>query len=205
MSEEQTKDVAKRKKAAQRKEFADPSIVEDLVHYFCEKKRLTIKNYTYNPSNTWDDYFKEAAVLCADYELPPSTYIQKMYERMEPKVQFFTPEHIRGEKVEALLKSWQSQGETSYVVEITNANLDYRDLWEHQENLARRLLRPDETYEELMLDSSLKFFGWFRILSTEERNMKIIEKYRHIARKEMTQALKDFIVQNGLDLDRFSI
>lgn len=190
---------------AQRKKLADPKIVEDLIHYFSEKRRLTTKNYDYRPSDKWDDYFREAALLCEEYELPPSTYIQKMYERIEYKKEFFNPEQLRGIKAAAFLKNLKDQEHTSFKVEITNASLDYAELWEHQENLAKRLLLPKETYEDLMLDSSLKFFGWFRVLSPTQSSSKIIEKYAHIARKEMNQTLKDFLVQKGLDLDRISL
>jgi hypothetical protein len=52
------------------------------------------------------------------------------------------------------------------------------------------------------MNSSLKFFAWFRILSTPDRYEPIISKYKHIAREELTQSIIDYARDAGLDIDR---
>jgi hypothetical protein len=52
------------------------------------------------------------------------------------------------------------------------------------------------------MDSSLKFFAWFRILATPNRVPEIIDKYKRIAKKEMTSAILTFAKEQNLDLDR---
>lgn len=176
--------------------------IEDLIYYFVEKKRLTLKSYNYISSNKWDQFFEEAAKLCSKYELTPAIYIQKMYDRLENKKQFFTPEHIRGKNVERFLDNERELNEDTYKVEITNATLDLADVWKYQHELAMRYIKRGESPHSVLMDSSLKFFAWYRILSTPERDPEIIKKYKHIAKKEMTSALQDFARQEGLDLDR---
>ena len=180
----------------------DQRTIDDLVYYFVEKKRLTVKSYNCIPSAKWDQYFAEAAKLCSKYELSPAIYVQKMYDRMENKKQFFTPEHMRGGNVEKLLEDEKLSEDDTYKVEITNATLDLADVWKYQHELAMRYIKRGESVHSVLMDSSLKFFAWYRILSTPERDAEIIRKYKHIAKKEMTNALQDFARQEGLDLDR---
>jgi hypothetical protein len=179
--------------------------LEDLIYHFVEKKRLTKKNYEYIPTVKWGAYFREAAQLCDKYEMHPSSYIQKMYDRMEAKKEFFSPEHIRGGNVSKMLDRDKDSGEETYKVEITNATLTYDSMWQYQHELAMRYIRNGVTVEEVLMDSSLKFFAWYRILSTPSRNERVIAKYKHIARKEMTSALKDFAAQEGLDITRITV
>jgi hypothetical protein len=177
-------------------------LINELIYYFTEKKRLTRKNYTYISTVKWDKYFEEAAKLCDKHKMTAHEYIQKMYDRMEPRTEFFSPEHIRGGNVANFLKQVKEAEQDTYVVEITNDNLDYADVWRQQHDLAMRYIRRGESVESVLIDSSLKFFAWYRILSTPKAYPEIIDKYKHIAQKEMNPRLHAFAMQEGLALDR---
>lgn len=179
-----------------------PDTVEELIYYFVEKKRLSIKDYRYMASIKWDKYFEEAAELCQQHQLTPQAYIQKMYDRMEDRKQFFSPEHIRGGNVAKFLSLLGKENDSTYVVEITNDNIEYADVWRQQTDLAMRYIRRGESVESVLLDSSLKFFGWYRILSTPKPYPNIIDKYNEIAKKEMNPRLRAFLLQENLDVDR---
>ena len=181
---------------------SDNRLVDDLIFYFVEKKRLSIKNYNYISSAKWDKYFEEAAKLCEKYELTAAIYVQKLYDRLESKKQFFSPEHLRGGNVEKMLENEKTDAEDSFKIEITNATLDPADIWKYQHELAMRYIKRGEPVRSVLMDSSLKLFAWYRILSTPERDPEVIKKYKHIAKKEMTSALQDFAREEGLDLDR---
>jgi hypothetical protein len=101
-----------------------------------------------------------------------------------------------------MLDQEKDSPDDTYRVEITNATLSLEDVWKYQHELAMRYIKRGETTHSVLMDSSLKFFAWYRILSTPERDMEIIKKYKHIARKEMTNALREFIESEGLDIDR---
>jgi len=180
----------------------DPLIVDDLIFYYVEKKRLSVKNYNYTPLPKWDKYFEEAAILCHKYGFTPALYVQKMYDRLGEKRNFFTPEHMRGGNVEKILENEQSSQDDKYTVEITNSTLDPADVWKYQHELAMRYIKRGESVRSVLMDSSLKFFAWYRILSTPERDPEIIAKYKHIAKKEMTPVLLEFVTQEGLDVER---
>lgn len=179
----------------------DPRLIEDLVHYFSEKKRLTLKNYRHISSSKDNDHFKKAARLCKEYELDAATYVQLMYDRMGTKTEFFSPISLQGTNVAHFLEE-RKNDDGGYKVEITNATLDPADVWDQQKALAMVYVNNGEDSGSVMFNSSLKFFAWFRILATPNRCEPVIAKYKHIARKELTNKIIDFAKSEGLDIDR---
>jgi hypothetical protein len=182
---------------------ADPQLVNDLLFYYEEKKRISTKHFKYTPSEKYDQYFKEAALLCEELSLHPAQFVQYMYDRMHDKKNFFSPMHLRGQGVRQYSED-MSENSGSYEVCVTNATIEYADVWAQQLDLAMRFIRRGEPVEEVLLDSGLKFFAWFRILATPDRSPKIIDKYKKIAKKELTPGLKAFILSEKLDIDRLS-
>jgi hypothetical protein len=178
----------------------DPRLIEDLIFYFNEKKRVTLKNYNHVCSSTDVKHFSAAAALCKKHELDAATYVQLMYERMGDKRTFFSPMHLQGKNVECFLEDRKTND--TYKIEITNISLEPKDIWEQQVALANVYIRHGENPNDVLLSSSLKFFAWFRILAPPERNEAIIAKYKHIARKELTNKIIDFAEKEGLDIDR---
>lgn len=179
----------------------DPKLLEDILFFFEEKKRISLKRYKYVSSEKYDKYLKEAALLCEELSLSAAEFVQHMYDRMHDKKNFFSPMHLRGQGVREYI---QGLGDNSLTYETctTNSTIDYADLWAQQLDLAMRFIRRGEPVEHVLIDSGLKFFAWFRILATPDRNEKIISKYKKIAKKELTPRLKEFIESEKLDTDR---
>lgn len=183
------------------KKEADQRIKEDLEYEFTSKKRLSIPHYNYVSTHAGDAHFREAALLCKDSNLHPAQYMQIMWERMGDKKEFFNTAHLQGPGAKQAIKEYFKNGD-NYDVEITNVNLEYGDLWNYQKELAMRYIRNGRDIKSVLMDSSLKFFAWFRILITEKREPEIIDKYKHIAKKEFTRGLLDFAKQHNLDVNR---
>jgi len=178
----------------------DERLVDDLVFYYEEKKRLTSKDYKHFDTVASSEHFKEAALLCAEFELDPATYIQIMYDRMGDIKKFFAPEHLRGTKARFFLSD--KKDNSGLKIELTNHNLPIEEIWRHQHEMAMVYVIRGEPVESVLIDSSLKFFAWFRILATPNRVPAIIDKYKKIAKKEMTSSILEFAKSENLDLDR---
>jgi hypothetical protein len=182
--------------------MSDVSLESELIYYFEQKKRLTSKTYRYVSNIKWDKYFEEAAELCKKHALPAQVYMQRVYDRMENKKEFFSPQHIRGSNVDKYLSLPSVVEEETYIVEVTNDNLSYDSLWKQQHDMAMRYINRGESVESVLIDSSLKFFAWYRILSTPKAYPEIIKKYKHIAKKELNPRLRDFIEKEKLPIER---
>lgn len=179
----------------------DPRLIEDLIHYFNEKKRLTIRNYVHRSSEADIKYFEAAARLCKQHELDAATYTQLMYDRLGDKPAFFSPRCLQGKKVEFFLED-RKTNDTSYIIEETNASLTPEKIWNQQTSLAMIYINNGESTASVLMNSSLKFFAWFRILATPDRYEPVISKYKHIARKELTTSITEYAKSAGLDIDR---
>jgi len=182
------------------KEPPDQRIFEDILGYYIEKKRLTNKKYLYIPADKYLENFAEATRICARHEMHPAKYVNVIYDNLEKK-EFFSPSHLCGAGAVKVVQKVLESG-NDYKVEITNATIDYVDVWQQQRNLAMLYVKHGESVESVLMDSSLKFFAWYRILSTPEKNMEIVNKYKRIARDELNRSLTEFIKAQGLDLDR---
>jgi hypothetical protein len=178
----------------------DKKLVDDLTFYYEEKKRLTSKDYRHIPTEASNAHFREAAALCEEFELDPATYVQIMYDRMGGIKKFFSPEHLQGTKARFFISDKQDNG--GLKIELTNHNLPISEMWRHQHEMAMVYVSRNEPVESVLMDSSLKFFAWFRILATPNRVPEIVDKYKRIAKKEMTSAILAFAKEQNLDLDR---
>lgn len=179
----------------------DPRLLEDLIHYFNEKKRLTIRNYVHRSSEKDEKAFATAAKLCKQYELDPGTYVQLIYDRFGVKPAYFSPMCLQGTKVVHFLEDRKKE-DNSYIIEETNASLTPEKIWNQQKSLAMIYINNGESTASVLMNSSLKFFAWFRILSTPDRYEPVIDKYKHIARKELTTSITEYAKSSGLDIDR---
>lgn len=173
-------------------------LIDDLVYFFEEKKRLTNKNYRYIDSEENRKHFNRAAELCEELNMHPGVYVQNLYDDMGKHKEYFSPKHLAGTSVKKRL----TENPDDYKVEITNSTLDYEDVWKYQHELAMMYIKRGESTESVLMDSSLKFFAWFRILATPRKHPGIIKKYKHIAKKEMNPRLMEFIKKEKLDADR---
>lgn len=179
----------------------DPLLIDDLIYYFCEKKRLTKKNYQYYSAGKNAEYMEEAALLCKKHNLNPAAYVQIIYDNLGTLKNMFNTSHLAGPAAKKILKD-REETEDTYTVEITNANLDYSLVWQQQHQLVMTYVKNGEKPESILLDSGLKLYAWFRILSTPDILPEVIDKYKHIAKQELNPSLTRFIKENNLAIDR---
>ena len=184
-------------------ENCDSRLIDDLTGFYVEKKRLSNKRYQHISSAADDKNFKNAAILCKEYELDAATYVQIMFDRMGDKKEFFNPSCLQGTKAKFYLEEKKNEPE-GLKIEITNATLDPADVWKYQHELAMMYVKRGESVESVLMDSSLKLFAWYRVLATPDRSPTIIRKYAHIARKEVNNKILDFAKSRNLDVDRIS-
>jgi len=58
---------------------------------------------------------------------------------------------------------------------------------------------------DILMDTQNYFHAWFRIVVTKEPDTEIIEKFQHIAQKEIQDSeLREYLVDNGFDLSRIT-
>jgi hypothetical protein len=189
-------------KSMQNKEV-DQRLVDDITYFYVEKKRLGSINYNLVKTKADEDNLDEAARICAEYEMDPAIYVQLLFDRMGGRKAFFSTKCLQGTAVRGFMKQYREEDNgDSYKIEITNNTLEPKDIWEYQKALAMIYIRKGEDPASVLMDSSLKFFAWFRILATPNRVESIIAKYKHIAKKELNSRLLEFFKQEGLDTDR---
>lgn len=177
--------------------------VEELVYYYEQKKRLHTKSYAYLSSEKNDKYFRDAAEYCIKNHVSPGSYISAVYDNFTGKKAFFGPKNIQSSVAEKHFKNLLADGGDFYTPELNNHNLDYDKLWNQQLDMARDYMSFGLKIEDILKDPKLKFFAWFRILATTQRNEEIIREYIHIAKKELNPRLVSYLRQNTeLDVNR---
>ena len=188
-------------KVAPPKPEADAEIHERLIEAFVDKKRASRRSYKYvhSPKNTV--LFNKAAILCHELQINPAEYVQIIWDRMGDKKEFFGPQHLQGEAIKHAIEEMKNSFDY-YKIEINNATLPYDDLWKYQHLLASNYINHGEDIHDVLMDSSIKFFAWFRILYTPEKDDEVIKKYRKIAKQEITKDFEEFAKKYELDLRR---
>ena len=176
------------------------TIAEELISYYTEKKKLSNLNFKYISNPKYEKYFRQAAQICFDFGVNPSVYVDTVFMHLGDNKHYFSPMCLQSDKAKDLFSS--NKNVNYFKPVITRVDLSYEEIWGQQKDLANRLLRTGRNLEDILLDASNKFYAWFRILITADRNQKIINEYKEIALKEMDLKLRDFITTAGLDIQR---
>jgi hypothetical protein len=184
--------------SAERKE----DIIKQLVCFYEEKKRLLNKDYKYLSTQKYDEYFSKAADICLQTEVHPGVYIDTIFNSLGAHKHFFSPAHLQTDKAKETLS--KTDDLSSYNPVVTRSNLSYDKVWDQQKDLVDRLLRAGLNLEDILLDPGNKLYAWFRILSTSDKNLKILDRYKEIAIRELNERLIEFIKKAGLDLLRIT-
>ena len=184
-------------------EQQEPSLrtQEDIIYYFVEKKRLINRGYDFKHAKKTDECIEEAAKLCEKLEMTPAEYVQLLYDNMGDMQKYFSPYHLCGTAVEHFFRD-RHKDQDAYVVEMTKDNICYHDLWDHMFELCRRQMVVGRAMEEVLMDSSLKLFAWFRILASPDEIPEVTKKYKRIARLELNEKIIKFIKEAELDINR---
>jgi len=185
------------------KQLPNPDIVADIIHHYTIKRKITQSKYRYVSTKETDYHIDKAALLCEKYEVTPDRYVSIAYDNLAGKKTYFNTSYLVGPKMRKLLEDETAPAaEGEYKVELTRASLNYKDIWDQQLDLASRLTRNGEAIETLLLDPSVKFYAWFRIMCTPDRLPEVVNRYKLIARKELNNKLKDFLKSQEMDLSR---
>lgn len=190
-------------------------VLERLKSAYIAKRRIYSPSFHYIRSDKYDRIFLEAANLCLELNIDPLVYVESRYTFCTDKAKFFptaligsrsvikklTNEELsKDEPVKDLSKREEYKNAVVYA-EVSAIPPDKLlaqqiDLLRQQVNNCKRDLN------DILLDSELTLFGWFRILATKDRNEQVIEKYKKIAKAEVTPKMKKFLKEKGFDLER---
>ena len=87
---------------------------------------------------------------------------------------------------------------------VTSETLSFERVWDQQKALLLNQVEQGRKMEDILLDSSMKFFAWFRILATTTRLPSVAKKYKKTAKLELTGRLREFIEERQLDIGRIT-
>jgi hypothetical protein len=178
-------------------------LFEEIVYHYEQKRRLHTRAYVYLSSDRNDKYLQDAAKFCADNNVSPAVYVDKLYDNFGGKKAFFGPKNLQAKTAKKHFDKYREIEEDFFKVELNNNNLDYDKVWQQQLDLATDYLQYGYKIEDILKDAKLKFFAWFRVLATTEKNQDIIHEYIHIAKKELNPRLLAYLKQNKeLDIGR---
>jgi hypothetical protein len=174
-----------------------------IKNYF--RKAIFLEGFPLESSSTplQEADFKEALLLCEEYELAPEDIVDLADEKLEKSSERLSSFHLRGALVKKALNAEVANSSRNSML-LTNDNISIEELWEGARRTVNIYTSNVRSTKDVLIDSSFKYFAWFRILVTEEPVPEIIEKYRHIALKELDYKVKKFIRKNGLDMSRIT-
>lgn len=156
-------------------------LVEEYVVIRCGHSARSMINMIYNDPSKFKTFIK-ASQLCEALSCDPRLYIraQKMFNEGE-----FFVNKVCTERAEEFLQRYREE------VVLPN-NLD--DLFSMQVRyLTNALEFTNRSLENILLDNSIQFFPWFRIIITSEPNQKVIDAYGETAKNQMNERLKAFL------------
>jgi hypothetical protein len=179
----------------------EPERLDRLKQYFKKVKQETLGEDTWISSVLQELDFKEALLLCKKYDLAPEDIVDLAVELLRKADVQLSTIHLRGALVKKALVS-EIVNDPKYTGLVTSENLAISDVWQQQIYLLKTYTRNNESPEDVLLDASLKFYSWFRILVPETPIAALINKYRDIARRELNYKIKKFVRRSGLDLSR---
>jgi hypothetical protein len=179
-------------------------LIASIISHYEDKKRLLNKHFRTVDTESDKKHFANAASICSELGIDTGTYVRLVYERLGEKKSMFSPAHLSSTSAKHYVKDLRFTENNATVIEITNRNIDPAALWRQQMDLVAVYTKRGESIESVLMDSSLKLFAWFRILSTSTIIPEVANKYRNIAKKEITQEIYDFAKREKLDIDRLS-
>jgi hypothetical protein len=175
------------------------STIDELVESFTAKQRILREHYVYPASEANNVNMLSAAKLCHKYNMHPGTFMRVIYDSLPQAAKLnFNTKHLQSDNAEKKIVNFLNDPES----ELNNTNIDYRELWNQQLLDARKFMSYGSTCKEILMDATLNFYAWFRVLATPNRDEDIIRKFGKTARLEMNDVLLKFIREENLDLER---
>ena len=173
--------------------------IDELIESFIYKQRILREHYVYPNSEANKQNMLAAARLCHKYNMHPSTFVRVIYDSLSYKAKAnFTTAQLQSDTAEQKIRAFLNSPDS----ELNNTNIDYKELWAQQLADARKFMSYGLSCKEVLMDATLNFYAWFRLLATPNRDEDIIFKFGKTARLEMDDRLLRFIREEGLDLER---
>lgn len=165
---------------------------DDLVGEF-EYLRGTVQvNYKYHPSAAAEKAFKKAALFCSANKIHPTVYMQGAIEALgEAKIKFYIP-YIGSPKA----------NEAALARANRNNNSPEDMLSQQQSILLTQIIDLRRNYLDVLLDPRLNFYAWFRVLSSAKFEPEVAKVYLSAAREELNEELKNYLISQGLEIER---
>jgi hypothetical protein len=168
---------------------------EDLVGEFEYLRGTVQRNYKYSPSLAGEKAFKQATLFCKANKIHPAVYMIGAMEALRGAKEKFYITYIGTKKANQAALERHEQNTTN----------PKDRLHTQKELLATQIIDLRRPYLEVLLDTKLNFYAWFRILATATPEIAVMKIYLEDARSEMTQDLKDYLTSQGLDTERLNL
>ena len=162
---------------------------EEIRIEYC-KRRRKISPYFNLAYPVSENDFEKAAAICNSLKASAFDFVESQCERIPPD-KFYPP----------LLHSKNAVQNYQDYMEVKNHIEDGTfDYWLHY--LKAGVKYGKQSIEQVLLDDCVPFPAWFRVLAPISPIPSVVAKYKAIARNEMTQQLREFLIKCKLDLKR---
>ena len=164
-------------------------IASTLESEFVRRKREGNPNYQHPP---FGDVFPRLANDCIKYNLDPVDFIAAQFRDMKS-------EHVN-------LKSlFKAEARNKCIVHTCDRKISEIDIFNYcKEYLYEQIKNVGRSVEKILMDDTMNFPAWFRVVITKEPMIEIMTKYRYIARTELNDEIKQVCLDNKLDWNRIN-
>jgi hypothetical protein len=161
---------------------------EDIKDQYLYQKRKEFPNLKFGQKD-WQKDFKLAADICNELGATAEDFVQAQFDAaFDPH---YYPSYLHSVHCRENYRRLQARRNMVIVGSF--------DRWRYY---LRCNITAGKTVEQALLDDTLDFPAWFRILVTVEPNEEIIKKYKFKAQREMTEPLKKYLMDQKCPLER---
>ncbi|MEI8122645.1 MAG: hypothetical protein WCI20_11370 [bacterium] len=168
-------------------------MVEELKAAFLDKKTIQVPNYQYISNPKYDELFNKAADICMKEDVDAFRFVQAVWNATTNKEHFY---------VKTLT---EAPARNAAKLLAADFKTDWKKSFDQQVRVVQNYVQKSGwNFRDVLLYPDNGLYGWFRIISTAERDEKIIEEYKSIARMEMTKDLKKFLIEKKYAYERIT-
>lgn len=153
---------------------------------FCKRKGHTIRDGKLNRS------FEKASRMCESIGADPTVYIDAHFYGKDPSKIFIA--FLHGSNSEETYRKYRE-------LHVTKET----DMFEHFCGMLKRQLELGRRVEWILNNIDLPFPAWFRICISKEPIPSVMQKYKAMAKREMTEDVRNFLDEKGLDYKRITL
>jgi hypothetical protein len=182
-------------------------LLEDIEYQYTEKRRILDPKFNLNKTPAVEQHLTKAVYFCEDLNVHPAELVNTAYEMMGNKKEYFGLKNLYGTALKHKLNESRAVRPTDTIIaEVTLATIDIGLLWDAQVDMLYRYLGLGYSEETILMNSSLKFYAWFRLIVSEKVYPEVSAKYHDVAVKELRNnpSLRKFLKDNNLPIERIS-